>query len=241
LIEESGGLVDFLLEFAIVGEIGLNFLEVQIDEHTGDLGGELLALDLLHKVEDGIADLHFHVGVLSLDGWDELGSGGVEALLLSAHLGLGAGHVLSHHGRRHVAGGWGHHLLLAILVVHPLVGSLHRGVASSVVHAHVVAAVLHVGVPVLVRRGRSPLVVVHLLATSTEATLSVGGVLGGELLLHRECLEELGDLEVELVTSGDVVPLGGVVVDLLEALEAQLILGLLVDDVTVLLELVVAD
>jgi len=66
--------------------------------------------------------------------------------------------------------------------------------------------------------------------------LAEGGVLGLlELLLHGESLQELGNLEVELITGGNVVPLGGVEVDLLESLETKLVLGLFVDDVTVLL------
>jgi len=62
-----------------------------------------------------------------------------------------------------------------------------------------------------------------------------------ELLLHGECLQELGNLEIELITGGNVVPLRGVEVDLLESLEAKLVLGLFVDDIAVLLQLVMAD
>jgi len=113
-----------------------------------------------------------------------------------------------------------------------------------VVNTHVVSSVLHVVGSVVVRGVRSLLATAHLLTTlvAVEATLTESGVLSLlELLLHRESLQELGNLEVELITGGNVVPLRGVEVDLLESLETKLVLGLFVDDVTVLFQLVMAD
>jgi len=113
-----------------------------------------------------------------------------------------------------------------------------------VVNTHVVSSVLHVVGSVVVRGVRSLLATAHLLTSlvAVEATLTESGVLSLlELLLHRESLQELGNLEVELITGGNVVPLRGVEVDLLESLETKLVLGLFVDDVTVLFQLVMAD
>jgi len=101
---------------------------------------------------------------------------------------------------------------------------------------------------VLVRCVRPSLIVAalaaHLILISAvvETSLAEVGVRPlTKLLLHGERLQELRDFEVELVTGGDVIPLRGVVVALLVPLEAELILGLFIDDVAILLELIVAD
>merc|ERR1711957_410986 len=65
--------------------------------------------------------------------------------------------------------------------------------------------------------------------------------LGGEAGVALHLSEDLGDLEVELVSGGDILPVVVLVVELLELLEAELILGLFVLDLSELLELVMAD
>lgn len=136
------------------------------------------------------------------------------------------------------------HLLLHLLLVLHALG-VHGCVTAGLMHAHAVSAMLHVGIAVLVRSCRALLVAV--LASSlvpvVVATLSCKRVAWSslELVLHWQSLEELGDLEVELVSCRDIVPLRRVVVQLLESLEPKLVLGLFIDDVTVFFKLVVAD
>ena len=103
----------------------------------------------------------------------------------------------------------------------------------------------HVWVAVLVSCIRSRALLMRLVVLAAlipETTLAISWVLLTtlELVLHGERREELSDLVIELITSSNVVPLRCAVVDLLEALEAKLILGLFVDDIAVFLQLVVA-
>lgn len=67
LIEEGCRFTDLFLELPVVSEISLDLLQIQVDKHTCDLGSKCRALELLHKVENGISDLHLHVGVFGLD------------------------------------------------------------------------------------------------------------------------------------------------------------------------------
>lgn len=141
-----------------------------------------------------------------------------------------------------------HHLLLLLGLVraHVALVRIEGGVAVRLLmHAHPVAIVLHVWCAVLMRSIR-PSVIVELLLSVVTAVVALAAKLTctwvlRELLLHWECLQQLCDLEVEFITTCNIIPLGRVIVELLESLEAKLVFGLFVDDITVLLQLVVAD
>jgi len=76
---------------------------------------------------------------------------------------------------------------------------------------------------------------------SVSLLLSSSHLLKAVLSLHGESLQELGDLVVEFVSRGDVLPVVVLVVELLELLETELILSLFVLNLSELLELVMAD
>ena len=60
--------IDLLDENTVVGEVGLDFLNVQVDEHTGDLWCNVTSFQGLHEVKDSVSNLLLHEGVLRLDG-----------------------------------------------------------------------------------------------------------------------------------------------------------------------------
>lgn len=245
LVEEFVSLLDASVEERPVLHDVLDVLDGEVDEHAGDLGGELLASELLHEVEDGIANGLLHVLVLGLDGGDQLGALGVEVLLglrhvgVLSHVGLGSLGLLHHwwgHGRH--SRWWGlRHGGLVVLGAH--LATLVVVVARVLLGLGVVG---HTAVSLGVT---ASLVVVSLLVVVAESTRSLALLLlaahDAHTLLEGKGAEELSDLEVELVARGDLVPLVAGVVHLLEPLEAKLILGLLISDRPVLGELVVAD
>jgi len=243
--EHALGLVDLLLELGVAGQVGLDLLEAQIDEHASDLGSQFAAGVLLHEVENSVADRLVEHGVVSLDRGDEFEARVNEALFVMVDGGTLVSHhllLLAHLLHRHGHGGLRPlHLLLLSLILGPLTlvpavlslagghALVHVGVAASVLRAVILTAVVLVVVGL----------VCGALVLAALTLLLVGHA--AELLLEGEGLEELRDLEVELVAGGDFVPLRVVVVQLLESLETELIFGLLVGDCPVLGQLVVAD
>jgi hypothetical protein len=233
--EEGGGLFDLLSEFTVVGHEGLGLVKRQVNEHTSNLGGKLRSLELGDEIEDSVTDGLLEMGVVSLEGRDDLGG-----LLVEGNGGgvLGLGHhgsslgvsgsgklngVLLHVSLSLVSTSGLHllHLVLATHVVHGASGVVTLG--SLVVVT--VVSVLEVSVTTLV------LLVLARSSHLLETTVS----------LHGEGLQELGDLVVELVSGGDVLPVVVLVVELLELLETELILSLFVLDLSELLEFVMAD
>jgi len=170
------------------------------------------------------------MGVVSLARGNNLGG------LLVVSLGLGILR-LGHHGLLHVVGsgefdsGSLGHLLSSVLV-------------------HVATHVVVHGASGVVSTLRSLVVATSVVVTLEVSTLSVSVSLllsSSHLLeaivatLHGESLQELGDLVVEFVSGGDVLPVVVLVVELLELLETEFILSLFVLDLSELLELVMAD
>jgi len=237
-LEEVGGFMDLLLEFVVVGEVQVNFLEGEVDEHTSDLGGKVLSSELSDVVEDDVSDVLLEMGVVSLDGGDNVlglvvegGGGGV--LRLSE---LHGGSLLVGKLNGVLLGHGGSGALVSSLSV-----LLHLVLVAHVVVSHGASGVVALGSSVT-----TLLVVVVSVATlGSVVSLLVTSLTSVELLgeagvaLHLS--ENLGDLEVELVSGGDVLPVVVLVVELLELLEAELILGLFVLDLSELLELVMAD
>lgn len=188
-------------------------------------------------------------GVVSLDGGNELEAGVIEALFIVVDGGsLGVHHhllllLLLHHGH-------GHSRLRSLHLRLMLLVRLVRRLHSTVVVTALTTGRLHsLGVHVRVAALRTiilstVLVVVRLVRTLVIAALTLLGVSThacGELLLEGQGLEELCDLEVELVARGDFVPLRVVVVQLLESLETELILGLFIGNSPILSQFVMAD
>ena len=170
------------------------------------------------------------MGVVSLARGNNLGG------LLVVSLGLGILR-LGHHGLLHVVGsgefdsGSLGHLLSSVLV-------------------HVATHVVVHGASGVVSTLRSLVVATSVVVTLEVSALSVSVSLllsSSHLLeaivatLHGESLQELGDLVVEFVSGGDVLPVVVLVVELLELLESKFILGLFVLDVSEFLKLVMAD
>ena len=228
--------MDLLLEFVVVGEVQVNFLEGEVDEHTSDLGGKRLSSELSNEIEDSVTNVLFEMRVISLDGGNNLVSLGVESsgggVLSLGHLdgslSTNGGHGESRHG----------HLLLTLSSVssHVLlhvVSSLHVVVHATILSLSVVLAVRSVSLSLEVTTS----VVVSL--STLVVLLSLERV--HALSLHGEGLEELSDLVIELVSGGDVLPVVVLVVELLELLESKFILGLFVLDVSEFLKLVMAD
>jgi hypothetical protein len=240
-LEEVSGIVNFLNEFSVVLEEKLDFLVGQVDEHTSDFRREGVALQLGDEVKDGVSDLLLHVRVSGDDGRDELESVVVERLfgalrLLSGHAGSTLRHDAATFGSGHSTTHGHVHATVAV--------SLH-GVTSggSLVVSHVVATVVGASsassalVVVVVTALSASHVVVVVTHGHTGATLSEGS----SLLVLGKVLEELDKFVLELVLGGDVVPLSLLVVEFLESLESEFILGFFVGDVAEFLEFVMAD
>ena len=202
--KESSGFSNLLLEFRVVGEIELGLLEGQVNEHTGNLGGELLGAQLSYEVENGVSDLGLEMRVLSLDGRNDLQgvgvvSRGLGVLVRSTHL------LLVLHRHVHLRHGHGRlSLLLASHVVH-VHATTGRVVAVSVHHVAATFGV-HVTVLSLLSIMRSLAAVVVVVVTSLVVSL-LSTVVSTALLervealsLHGEGLEELSDLVVELIS-----------------------------------------
>jgi hypothetical protein len=71
LVDEIGGLLDFAVEVVEVGHVGLDLLDWQLDEHTGDLWGSLVSNHRSDEWEDSLSDLLLKVWVLLGHGWQE--------------------------------------------------------------------------------------------------------------------------------------------------------------------------
>lgn len=219
----------------------MSLVKRQVNEHTSDLGSKLGALELSDEIEDSVTDGLLEMGVVSLARRNNLGgllveSGG------SGVLGLG------HHGCLSLVTGSGK---LNSVLLHVSLSSL---VSTSVLHLlHLVLTLSHVvhGASGVVTLG-SLVVVTTVVVSITALEVSVstlvllvlsrsGHLLETTISLHGEGLQELGDLVVEFITRGDVLPVVVLVVKLFELLETKFILSLFILDLSELLELVMAD
>jgi hypothetical protein len=241
-LEEVSGIVNFLNEFSVVLEEELDFLVGQVDEHTSDFRREGVALQLGDEVKDGVSDLLLHVRVSGDDGRYELESVVVERLfgalrLLSGHAGSTLRHDAATFGSGHSTTHGHVHATVAVSV-----HGVTSGGSSLVVVSHVVATVVGAS-------GASSAVVEVVTALSASHVVVVTHVLGhtgalsewSSLLVLGKVLEELDKFVLELVLGGDVVPLSLLVVEFLESLESEFILGFFVGDVAEFLEFVMAD
>lgn len=70
LLNQLAGLFNSHAEVFVVLQDNLDLLDVQVNEHTGDLGGFVI-LELLDEIENGGTNLVLVVWVISLDGLDE--------------------------------------------------------------------------------------------------------------------------------------------------------------------------
>jgi hypothetical protein len=68
------GLLNLEVEVVEVTHVGLDLVERQLDQHTGDLWRLFVTNKLLHELVDGVSNLVLQVRVVWLDGRDELGS-----------------------------------------------------------------------------------------------------------------------------------------------------------------------
>jgi len=120
LLEQLLGVERELLEEVVVTQVGNDLLSVQVNEHTGNLGGLWWSNNLLDEVEDDSSDLVLVLGVLRDNGWDkslgllQVGSLGLVNWSLGlwlafAHLLLGSHLLLLL--RSHVVALWLHHVL----------------------------------------------------------------------------------------------------------------------------------
>lgn len=219
----------------------MSLVKRQVNEHTSDLGSKLGALELSDEIEDSVTDGLLEMGVVSLARRNNLGgllveSGG------SGVLGLG------HHGCLSLVTGSGK---LNSVLLHVSLSSL---VSTSVLHLlHLVLTLSHVvhGASGVVTLG-SLVVVTTVVVSITALEVSVstlvllvlsrsGHLLETTISLHGEGLQELGDLVVEFITRGDVLPVVVLVVKLFELLETKFILSLFILDLSELLEFVMAD
>lgn len=219
----------------------MSLVKRQVNEHTSDLGSKLGALKLSDEIEDSVTDGLLEMGVVSLARRNNLGgllveSGG------SGVLGLG------HHGCLSLVTGSGK---LNSVLLHVSLSSL---VSTSVLHLlHLVLTLSHVvhGASGVVTLG-SLVVVTTVVVSITALEVSVstlvllvlsrsGHLLETTISLHGEGLQELGDLVVEFITRGDVLPVVVLVVKLFELLETKFILSLFILDLSELLEFVMAD
>lgn len=172
----------------------MGLLEGQVNEHTGNLGGELLGAQLSYKVENGVSYLGLEMRVLSLNGRNDLQGVGVVSLSLGV-LVRGTHLLLVLH--RHVHLRHGHSILSLLWASHVVhVHATGRVVAVSmhhvaVVHVTVLSRILSLVAVVVVTS-----LVVSLLATVICALLERVEALS----LHGEGLEKLGDLVVELIS-----------------------------------------
>lgn len=220
----------------------MSLVKRQVNEHTSDLGSKLGALKLSDEIKDSVTDGLLEMGVVSLARRNNLGgllveSGG------SGVLGLG------HHGCLSLVTGSGK--LNSVLLLHVSLSSL---VSTSVLHLlHLVLTLSHVvhGTSGVVTLG-SLVVVTTVVVSITALEVSVstlvllvlsrsGHLLETTISLHGEGLQELGDLVVEFITRGDVLPVVVLVVKLFELLETKFILSLFIMDLSELLELVMAN
>jgi hypothetical protein len=133
------------LEVVEVGHVLLDLWNWQLDKHTGDLGGLLIADELLNELVDAATDLLLQVRVVWVQGWDVLhGLGGV--LLSNRHAVWVHLHVMSWWYHWHVRvwhillvwWWWSWHLLLLLLL-------LMMHLSFHLVHLHVLLLVhMHV-------------------------------------------------------------------------------------------------
>ena len=71
-VQKGLGLFNSLLENLERGQVQLDLADGQLDEHTRDLGGQFLATELLHEVEDNLSNLLLEVWGLFLDLWQDI-------------------------------------------------------------------------------------------------------------------------------------------------------------------------
>lgn len=69
------GLLDLHLKVAPVHHVLLDLIDWQLDEHTGDLRGLVVADEALHELVDATTDLLLQVRVVRVKSWDVLGRG----------------------------------------------------------------------------------------------------------------------------------------------------------------------
>jgi hypothetical protein len=236
-LEEVSSIVNFLSEFSVVLEEELDFLVGQVDEHTSDFRREGVALQLGDEVKDGVSDLLLHVRVSRDDGRDKLESVVVERLfgalrLLSGHTGSTLRHDVATFGSGHSTT-HGHVHATVTVSIHGVTSGGSLVVVSHVVLTVIGASIgsLTIVVEVAALSGSHVVVVTHGHLTLSECSLLVLG----------KVLKELDKFVLELILGGDVVPLSLLIVDFLESLESEFILGFFVGDVTEFLEFVMAD
>jgi len=68
------GLLNLEVEVVEVTHVGLDLVERQFNEHTGDLWRLLVTNELLNELVDGVTNLILQVRILRRNGWDESGS-----------------------------------------------------------------------------------------------------------------------------------------------------------------------
>lgn len=71
MLEQLLGVERELLEEVVVAQVSHDLLSVQVNEHTGNLGGLWWSNNLLNEVEDDSSDLVLVLGVLWNNRWDE--------------------------------------------------------------------------------------------------------------------------------------------------------------------------
>lgn len=235
LNEHLVSLMDSATEVLPVCEVALDLLDGQVDQHTSDLGRELLADLAEHEVENGSTNLVLVVRVDNVDGLVDRHHAAVELTglrvvrALELNLGLAVGH-------RHASGlghrGLGRYGWRALLLTHVVSAILVIVVAlTAIVLAALMLSTLSVHA--------SLAHVVGLMALAMGAHLSHAGT----LTLHTT-LVALHGVHEDAQNRGDL--LVGLVVKVLEvlslvALEVLLVLGGLVLDLALLLHLVVRN
>jgi hypothetical protein len=246
LAEKGVGLVDSLDEEVVVLEDHLDLVDLQVDEHTGDLGG-LVTLEGNNKLVDNGTDLVAVVWVLCGNTWEDWESGG-QVLVLDTLLALLASELLTTH--------WlaGHNLLLSahwLLVWHWHVHLLAHWSLHHVAVRHATLAVLalhatHMLLSLTLHAATIALLVALALEASTLLLLALWGTHLGELTtaglpeVSWDLFQYAGEAKKELVLVDGLAPL---VLSVLHSklTEANLVLGLLVLNLTDLLDLVVVD
>jgi len=74
LVDEIGGLLNLAVEVVEVGHVGLDLVDWELDEHTGDLWSSLVSNHGSDEWEDSLSDLLLEVWVLLGHSWEKLGA-----------------------------------------------------------------------------------------------------------------------------------------------------------------------
>lgn len=238
LHKHSVGLLNTVDEVLEVGQVALNLMDGQVDQHTGDLGRGLLTHLAQHEVKDRGADLVLVVGVDLVDSVVDRHNAAVELGRLRVlrrcerHLGLDR-RWHWHRGLARCRHGLGLRGLTGLLIVAAVV---------LVVTAVTLIAVV-IAVPLM-----SAVALVHALTlahVATLVTLAVGTAAHGQTLaLHGTLVAALHRVHQKAQDGRNL--LVGLIVEVLKvlslvALEVLLVLGALILNLTLLLHLVVAD